>query len=316
MPVFNIHHITKYEYDRPIKESNNEIKVYPLICNEQETLHHEVVISGQPDVFNYTDYWGNKTGLFNVLPIHQQMLIESKLTIRTTQSSQLQFSFHTNWQQLSDEVNNNLRLLELSQPDTIKNQQTIIDMTNSIVTPETTIATAVESVSQFIFKHFKYIKGITTIETTIDEIIEHKGGVCQDFAHVMLQMLKTLRIPCRYVSGYICPNKNGMRGEGATHAWVEVWLPQYGWAGIDPTNNVWVTNHHVKLAVGRHFNDCSPIKGTFKGPARQQLSVYVSVGYEDGHKFEELNNVQLEAQPIDSKEVLFISDGYEVQQQQ
>lgn len=84
-----------------------------------------------------------------------------------------------------------------------------------------------------------------------------------------------------------------MRGEGATHAWVEAWIPQLGWTGIDPTNNVWATTHHVKLAVGRHFNDCSPVKGTFKGLARQTLSVYVSVGYEDGHVFEELNDVQM-----------------------
>ncbi len=82
-----------------------------------------------------------------------------------------------------------------------------------------------------------------------------------------------------------------MRGEGATHAWVEAWVPGYGWAGIDPTNNVWVTNKHIKLAVGRNFNDCSPIKGTFKGAADQNLSVYVSVGYEDGKIFEELNDV-------------------------
>ena len=84
-----------------------------------------------------------------------------------------------------------------------------------------------------------------------------------------------------------------MRGEGATHAWVEAWIPGYGWAGIDPTNNVWVTNKHVKLAVGRNFNDCTPIKGTFKGIGEQKLSVYVSVGYEDGKTFEELNNVQI-----------------------
>ena len=117
----------------------------------------------------------------------------------------------------------------------------------------------------------------------------------------MLQMLRTLRIPCRYVSGYICPNKDGMRGQGATHAWLEVWIPEYGWAGIDPTNNTWITNTHVKLAIGRNFNDCSPVKGSFKGPANQKLSVYVSVGYEDGHIFEEVNNVKMIEQPSSSE---------------
>lgn len=85
-----------------------------------------------------------------------------------------------------------------------------------------------------------------------------------------------------------------MRGEGATHAWVEAFIPQLGWIGIDPTNNVWVTTHHIKLAVGRDFTSCSPIKGTFKGLSKQTLSVYVSVGYEDGHVFEELNDVQMQ----------------------
>jgi len=82
-----------------------------------------------------------------------------------------------------------------------------------------------------------------------------------------------------------------MRGEGATHAWVEAWIPKWGWAGIDPTNNVWITNNHVKLAVGRDFRDCTPVKGTFKGPSKQKLHVFVSVAYEDGHVFEETNLV-------------------------
>ncbi|RYY60829.1 MAG: transglutaminase family protein [Chitinophagaceae bacterium] len=147
--------------------------------------------------------------------------------------------------------------------------------------------------AEFVYKNFQYIKGITTIETTVREILEIRSGVCQDFAHLMLELLRNLDIPCRYVSGYICPNKNGMRGEGATHAWVEAWIPNSGWAGIDPTNNVWVTDTHVKLAVGRNFTDCTPVKGTFKGLARQSLSVYVSVGYEDGQTFEEMNKVKV-----------------------
>jgi len=194
--------------------------------------------------------------------------------------------------QLSAEMEGQLQLLELASRDMIKSQEAI-DAIAAAIQRYDSIAAMVEHCSEYIFKHFKYIKGITNVETTVDEILQHRAGVCQDFAHIMLQVLRTCRIPCRYVSGYICPNKNGMRGEGATHAWVEAWIPGYGWAGIDPTNNVWVTNKHVKLSVGRHFSDCSPVKGTFKGPARQQLTVFVSVGYEDGHIFEEMNNVHL-----------------------
>jgi transglutaminase-like putative cysteine protease len=152
----------------------------------------------------------------------------------------------------------------------------------------------IQRCSEYIFQHFEYKKGITNVESTVDDILEHRKGVCQDFAHVMLQMLRTVEIPVRYVSGYICPNRDGVRGAGATHAWVEVWLPSVGgWTGIDPTNNTWVTDQHVSLAVGRHFRDCSPVKGTFKGPANQSLSVHVSVGFEDGSTFEDRNQVQM-----------------------
>jgi transglutaminase-like putative cysteine protease len=147
------------------------------------------------------------------------------------------------------------------------------------------------------YNNFEYKKGVTGIETRVDEILKLKAGVCQDFAHVLLVMLHMIGIPARYVSGYICPKDREMRGEGATHAWVEAWIPQHGWAGIDPTNNVWVTNTHIPLAVGRNFSDCSPVRGTFKGPAHQQLTVYVSVGYEDGHVFEEINSVKMQVLP-------------------
>jgi transglutaminase-like putative cysteine protease len=314
MPVFNIHHITKYEYDRPVKESSNEIKIYPYLCNEQELLQHDVIITGNPDVHVFTDYWGNRIGLFSVLPSHRLMSIESKLTIRTTLPTQLRISFQTGWNDLEKEVKGQLQLLELSNAPQIKSKDKILEIIEQLNVKEKSIATTVEHCGEHIYKQFKYIKGITNIETTVDEILEVRAGVCQDFAHLMLQILRTLKIPSRYVSGYICPNKNGMRGEGATHAWVEAYIPGYGWAGIDPTNNVWATSHHVKLAVGKDFNDCSPVKGTFKGPARQTLAVYVSVGYEDGHVFEEMTDVKMEALPIDPKEVL-IDEGFGQQQQ-
>ena len=97
----------------------------------------------------------------------------------------------------------------------------------------------------------------------------------------MLALLKMVNIPARYVSGYICPHNNGMRGDGATHAWVEAYLPFYGWLGFDPTNNCIATEKHVRLAVGRNFSDCSPVKGTYRGGAEHTLEVQVSVQYED-----------------------------------
>jgi transglutaminase-like putative cysteine protease len=307
MPIFKIHHITKYEYDRPVKESMNNIMIFPYQCAEQETLEHELFITDKPDVFTYTDYWGNKAGTFNLLTSHKELVIESKLLIRTLGPG------HT--KDLIQFVDNDAQLLELVRVSEVKALSLLREYVTILFDENKSIATIVEDTCAFIYTHFTYIKGITTIETTVDEILEKQAGVCQDFAHVMLELLRMMGIPSRYVSGYICPNKNGMRGEGATHAWVEAYIPVYGWAGIDPTNNVWATNHHVKLAVGRSFENCTPIKGTFKGPAKQSLSVYVSVGYEDGETFEELTKVQLEKQSAaDAAEIII--NTFAGQQQQ
>ncbi|HYO23134.1 MAG TPA: transglutaminase family protein [Flavisolibacter sp.] len=292
MPVFKIQHITRYEYDHPVRESVNEIRILPYQCPDQEILQQNLTITGHPQVHTFMDYWGNNTGTFNLATPHRELIIDNKLLVRTTNPPEVRLNYNSGFAELEEEIRGRLRMLELTKPDQIEAQKKMKDIVRKIHQPSKSIATITEESCAYIFEQFQYIKGITNVETTLDEILEHQSGVCQDFAHLLLQILRCMNIPSRYVSGYICPNKNGMRGEGATHAWVEAWIPKYGWAGIDPTNNVWVTNTHVKLAVGRNFTDCTPIKGTFKGSAEQKLSVYVSVGYEDGKTFEEVNNVE------------------------
>jgi transglutaminase-like putative cysteine protease len=314
MPVFKIHHITKYQYNKLVKESCNQLKIFPYQHHAQEILEQNLQITSQPEVFVFDDYWGNKVGTFNVLQSHQEMVIESKLTVRTTGLSNLEINAKASWQDLQTDRDKSINLLELSLPDTINNQVAIEEIIAILNVREASIKEVVEQASTYVFNNFKYIKGITTVETTIDEIMQHQSGVCQDFAHVLLQILRTMQIPSRYVSGYICPNKNGLRGEGATHAWIEAYIPTYGWAGIDPTNNVWVTNNHVVLAVGKNFNDCTPIKGTFKGPAYQKLSVYVSVGYEDGNSFEEINNVVVDVENIGVEKFEIVDNQHQQQQ--
>ena len=142
--------------------------------------------------------------------------------------------------------------------------------------------TALQQLNEYVYKNFQYIQGITSVTTTLDEIWKLKAGVCQDFAHMLLAMLRLLNVPARYVSGYVCPHDHTLRGEGATHAWVEAYVPFYGWLGLDPTNNCIVNDLHVRLAIGRSFSDCSPVRGTYKGTAKQTLEVGVSVSYEDG----------------------------------
>jgi transglutaminase-like putative cysteine protease len=293
MPIFKIQHTTKYEYDRLVRESMNEIKIFPLVSDHQKTIRHELVITGNPEVQQFIDYWGNTVGIFNLMTAHRELIIDSRLVVDTLSDDQLHINFISDFNELFLEIRDNLRMIELSRPDYIQSQSVILQMAALCYSADHAVALTVKNCCDYIFKEFKYIKGITNVETTVDQILEHRAGVCQDFAHVMLQILRTLQIPSRYVSGYICPNKSGLRGEGATHAWVEAWIPRCGWVGVDPTNNVWVTNTHVKLATGRHFNDCTPVKGAFKGPAQQQLTVFVSVDYEDGQISEALNKVDM-----------------------
>jgi transglutaminase-like putative cysteine protease len=293
MPVFKIQHITTYAYDRLIQESMNEIKIFPVIDSSQEVLQHDLTITGNPELHYFYDYWENKTAHFNLFPQHRELVIDSRLIVHVKQSSDLTINFISVFDEMWNEINGRLKLVELARPDFIRSQSKIQDIIRQVYSPDHSVAISIKNCCEFIFSHFNYIKGITTVETTIDEILEKNAGVCQDFAHVMLQVLRTLNIPSRYVSGYICPNRTGLRGEGATHAWVEAWIPRFGWAGIDPTNNVWVTNTHVKLATGRNFSDCSPVKGSFRGAANQHLTVYVSIDYEDGRAIQELNDVDL-----------------------
>lgn len=286
MPIYRIQHITHYGYDAPVIDSTNQIKIYPFTTPCQQVLQHDVSITGEPIVNVFSDYWGNKTGVFCLTEPHHQMSIDSRLVIDVLDN------YEPDLTPLNPIVALDYARPEKSESETqIKEILALCPITND----DWGIA---DWANKYVYENFTYEKGITTIETTVEEILKHGKGVCQDFAHVLLQLLRTAGLPARYVSGYICPNRDGLRGEGATHAWVEVWLQGKGWKGIDPTNNMWVATSHIQLAVGRHFKDCTPAKGTFKGMANQKLNVYVSVGYEDGHVFEEHTQVKMNEQRV------------------
>ncbi|WP_269686212.1 transglutaminase family protein [Flavobacterium lacustre] len=313
MALFNIIHITKYQYNWPIKESINEIRLFPHNFENQDVLQHQLLINNDPEIEISKDYYGNCVGNFNTIEAHTEMTIESRMIVRVNHSLKIPEIESTTVADLAHEKQNSVMLLRLCYPEVIKKENEIYAILNEIDYTNKSIIEIAQQCNTYIFNNFTYSKGITNIETTIDEILEIRKGVCQDFAHVLLQLLRTAGIPSRYVSGYICPNEGGLRGEGATHAWVEIYSPNQGWLGLDPTNNIWTMDNHVKLSVGRNFYDCTLVKGTFKGLSKQTLSVSVSIGYEDGRKFEEINNVQLEKVSEAVQEQL---DYIEQQQQQ
>ena len=316
MAIFKIVHITKYQYNWPIKESINEIRLFPHNFENQDVLQYELHITNNPDVEISKDYYGNRVGNFNNLEAHSEMTIESRMSVRVNHSLKIPEIDLTTVADLEIEKQKSVLLLRLSYPETIQKQNKINTILKKIDCSDKPVIEIAQRCNQYIYENFTYTKGITNIETTVDEILTMKKGVCQDFAHVLLQLLRTVGIPSRYVSGYICPNESGLRGEGATHAWVEIYTPTQGWLGLDPTNNIWTMDNHIRLSVGKNFYDCTPVKGTFKGLARQTLSVSVSVGYEDGRHFEEINNVLLEEATIEEKKQLDHIELLHQQQQQ
>ena len=297
MPKFFITHITQYQYSLYSQYSANRIMLYPLHDTYQTTLLHELNITTNPSVSIHKDYYGNEVGTFTIVEPHLTLTIESTLEINThprkapidTQSVDFLWA-ELHQQKLQIEMFDFLKLSIFS--FTNEFQAVFNSIFDSTITP----FQLSQNFCNYVFSKFKYIKGITSFDSTIEEVWKHQSGVCQDFAHILLELLRQAKIPSRYVSGYICPHQNGMRGEGATHAWVEIYLPEFGWLGLDPTNNCIVNDTHVRLAVGKNFDDCSPVKGIYRGGSEHHLHVSVYVSYEDG------SNIQGEA------EVDFVSE--------
>jgi transglutaminase-like putative cysteine protease len=284
MPQFSIHHVTKYTYEVPVRDSANQIMLFPLKDEYQSVLKQELIITGDPEVEIYKDYYGNEVGSFTYAESHQEMLIDSRIEVvtKTRILPENNLPKEEQWTQLRA-LRHQLPYIDFLKQEPFVAVDEIKQVTRLEQVLEVSPFGAAQKLNEYVYQQFQYIKGVTNVETTCDEIWNLKAGVCQDFAHILLAMLRTINIPARYVSGYICPNRNGMRGEGATHAWVEAFIPGYGWLGLDPTNNCIVNDLHVRLAVGRNFSDCSPVKGTYKGTSNHTLEVGVSVSYEDGH---------------------------------
>jgi len=283
MAKFKIRHTTKYSYETTVRDSANRVMLYPINDSLQTILHHSVSITGNPLVDIYTDSFGNQVGTFTHARPHQELMIDSRLLVETFPPKDPDDSMpqEPQWAELST-LKNKLEFIDFLRQErfeALPEVQAIIEMERC---KHCTPLETAKHFSDYIYTQFAYKKGITTVETTIDEVWKLRSGVCQDFAHILLVMLRLMNIPARYVSGYVCPKQNGMRGEGATHAWVEAYIPFYGWLGLDPTNNSIANDAHVRLAVGKNFSDCSPVKGTYRGTSNHTLDVLVSVAYEDG----------------------------------
>ncbi len=283
MPQFVIHHVTKYTYPEAVRDSANQIMLYPLKDAHQSLQSQRITITGGPALEIYKDYYGNEVGSFTNVAPHTELRIDSTISVATVPIPWPIDDVPTEQQWLHlQEIKFIVPFIDFLKQENFSALPELKQVAEAGFYKTVSVFTAVRQLTEYVYDNFQYIKGITSVTTTLDEIWKLKAGVCQDFAHILLSMLRLLCIPARYVSGYVCPHDNNLRGEGATHAWVEAYIPFFGWLGLDPTNNCVVNDLHVRLAIGRNFSDCSPVKGTYKGTARQTLEVGVSVSHEDG----------------------------------
>ncbi len=278
MPSYKIKHITRYSYSSTVIDCTNQIMLYPIIDSLLEVRNHEIKISHDPAVETFVDYFGNHIGVFSVIKPHTELLIESIANV-ITKSAVLPLDDMNNieqWEFLKT-LKNHTAFMDFMIPEAFISQEEVKNVLNEIVSDDKTPLQNSTLLSEYVYNNFSYKKGITSVETKTEDVWKLKAGVCQDFAHILLVFLRMFGIPSRYVSGYICPKDKEMRGEGATHAWVEAYVPNYGWLGLDPTNNCIVNDQHVRLATGRDFADCTPVKGTYKGSGEHTLEVSVEI---------------------------------------
>ncbi len=282
MPRFFIHHVTKYTYPEPVRDSANQIMLYPIKDENQEVQSQRVQITGEPFVELFRDYYGNEAGSFMNIAPHTELRIDSHIAVITKpiKFPTDEIAIEQQWDHLI-QIRHIVPFIDFLKQEYFDALPEVKQIADAGFYKSVSVYVAVQQLNNYVYDNFQYIKGITSVETTLDEVWKLRAGVCQDFAHMLLVMLRLLNIPARYVSGYVCPHDGNMRGEGATHAWVEAYIPFYGWLGLDPTNNIIVSDGHVRLAIGRNFSDCSPVKGTYKGTAKQTLEVGVSVSTED-----------------------------------
>jgi transglutaminase-like putative cysteine protease len=279
MPHFHILHRTHYVYSGFVIDSASQIKLYPVNDEMQRVNNHHITVPQQPAIHLFKDYFGNTTGFFSILPPHKELIIDNLMEVEMLPPKAIELTTSTSdaWSIILRE-DNQLEYHDYLRAELAQCQTQVQQAIREILSKEQHPLHTIHELSNYIYDNFTYQKGVTNVETSVDEIWQLKAGVCQDFAHMLLYMLRLMGVPARYISGYICPGSSEWRGEGATHAWAEAWLPDTGWVGIDPTNKCLAGERHIRLASGRNFSDCTPVKGTYKGGVEHQLEVTVKFG--------------------------------------
>lgn len=284
---YHIRHVTRYNYTGRIDLCHSLAHLTPREDEGQETAAHRIDVSPSPDFQSErTDFFGNQTNYFAIQGSHKSLEVLSTLTVeKQSRDSNLPVA-GVAWDSFprSDRIKDaaSVRIGNYVLPTAACPHLPEITeyLQPSLQAGRDAMELANEVMSR-IYTEFDYQPGATDTSTPLATVMEQKHGVCQDFAHVMISAMRSVRIPARYVSGYLetlpPPGKPKLQGADATHAWVEVYAPATGWIAFDPTNNKIAGDRHIKVCHGRDYFDVQPLKGIFLGTGKQSLQVEVDV---------------------------------------
>jgi transglutaminase-like putative cysteine protease len=270
--ILEIQHETRLKYSAPVTEWLAELRVEPVSDADQSCQTFFLGVSQPVQVQRYTDGFGNRVHHFNLLAPHPEVRLMAASVVETHPAPKSLTASRVRLPLDPDALP--LEALDfVSFRGPVRRSERLGPLLARLAPePGDRVSDAAAAAMTFVHENFKYAKAATNASSPIDDVLAKGMGVCQDFAHLMIGILRAAGIPARYVSGYVHrPNE-----ESQSHAWCEVWVPDVGWVGLDPTNGKPVDDHFVKVAVGRDFTDVPPNKGVYRGAGGE--AIFVRVG--------------------------------------
>jgi transglutaminase-like putative cysteine protease len=280
---YAIRHFTRYRYSHSVWQSMMEVRMHPRSEGNQRCFIFQLSVNPRARIFAHTDSRGNLVHHFDLPQRHRQLTIISDSLVNIDEQQPLPESMdYRAWDELQEMIETKDYWDALMPSHFARPSPELEDLAKEIGVADrdgrSPLAFLMDVVSG-VYRSFTYVKKSTRVNSPIEHALRSRQGVCQDFAHIMITLVRRTGIPCRYVSGYLYHGKDNLdrSADGATHAWVEAALPGLGWVGFDPTNNLIAAERHIRTAVGRDYADVPPTMGTMKGKAETELQVRVRV---------------------------------------
>jgi transglutaminase-like putative cysteine protease len=287
---YSIRHVTKYRYSEHVSESVMEVHMQPRTEDSQRCLSFELRTTPKALITSYVDDLGNRLHYFDVPDRHTHLAMRAEALVEITIAPTLPEALDSHaWFEL-DAMTAADDYWDFLMPSHFAcATDLLLDLARELrVERRVDPLTMLRELNTAIHDAFEYDPQSTEVDSPIDDALGSRRGVCQDFAHIMIALVRRLGIPCRYVSGYLFHRMedHDRSAQDATHAWVEALLPDLGWIGFDPTNNLLARDRHIRVAKGRDYADVPPTHGLFKGTAKAELAVAVQVSRSDAPPME------------------------------